>query len=210
MSGMYNHKKGQKIIHQSNKICHSRFLWWQISVPPFICTIFSSLLERKHLKVSSNHISNPKHWISDGSSRSKHFEVTSQVTCPTCPTYSGGRGTGKVTTISHLERERMEIIQQSLIHSNSEIFVGLHCEGPLRVGTVLWLDYCSAHQGDFRVLCSPWLWEVPLPLPPLSSLATYERGIGKYALYYGSACFLWETGGFQVTFVSNLYIYIKA
>lgn len=74
MSGMYNHiLRKDKIINQNNKICHSQFLWWQISVLSFICIIFSLLLERKHLKVLSNHISNIKHWISDGSSRSKHL-----------------------------------------------------------------------------------------------------------------------------------------
>lgn len=160
--------------------------------------VFSSLLERRHVKVSSNHISNLKHWISGSSSRSKHLWNNKPGTCPT---YSEGRGTGRVTTISHLERERMEIKQQSLIYSNSKFSVGLLGEGPLWVRTVLWLDYCSAHQGGFRILCSPWLWEVPLPLPPLSSLATSEKGIEKYALYYGPAYFLWETGGFQITFV---------
>lgn len=62
-------------------------------------------------------------------------ELTSQLTCPTCPTWWWKRN--RVTAISHLEKERMEIIQQSLIHSNSEIFVGLRGKGPLGAGTVL-------------------------------------------------------------------------
>lgn len=188
-------------MNESIKICQSLFLWTNIA-PPFICTIPSSLLERRHIKVSSNHISNLKLWISGGSSWSRHLGSNKPSYLPHVPNIQWWKR-NRVATISHLEREKMEILQQSLIHGNSAVSMGLHGKGPLEWGVffdwALVLFPRGASQfivlhGSGRPLFSP---------PPLSSLATSEKSIEKYAIHCGSGCSLWKTGGYKVIFVSN-------